>query len=131
MKDEILHEVLSELLEEIKKTNTNQGLTITALEKLNESVLGYESKLSQLKITIRPPDLTLLNELVNKRMAEINDTLKKQPKEVVHEKRVLFFPENREKIYFDFIIRRFIPFLILIGIMIWGIGEIIEAMECY
>lgn len=130
MKDEVLHEVLSELLEEIKKTNTNQGLTITALEKLNESVLGYENKLSQLKITIRPPDLTLFNELVNKRMAEINDTLKKQPKEVVHEKRVLFFPENREKIYFDFIIRRFIPFLILIGIMIWGIERIIEAMEC-
>lgn len=128
MKDEILHEVLSELLEEIKKTNTNQGLTITALEKLNESVLGYENKLSQLKITIRPPDLTLLNELVNKRMAEINDTLKKQPKEVVHEKRVLFFPENREKIYFDFIIRRLIPFLILIGIMIWGMGEIIEPI---
>ncbi len=62
MKDEILHEVLSELLEEIKKTNVNQGLTITALEKLSESVVGHEEKLGNLKISVKPPDLSAFHE---------------------------------------------------------------------
>jgi hypothetical protein len=131
MKDEILHEVLSELLEEIKKTNTNQGLTITALEKLNESVLNYEYKLSQLKITIRPPDLTGINDLVSEKMTEINSTIQKQPKEVIHQQRVLFFPEYRENIYFDFIMKRLIPFLIIVGITIWGIGGVLDSIESY
>jgi uncharacterized protein with NAD-binding domain and iron-sulfur cluster len=130
MKDEILHEVLSELLEEIKKTNINQGLTITALEKLNEFVVGYEEKLSNLKISVKAPDLTSLNELVARRMAEVKEVVQKQPKEVVHEKRILFFPEYREKIYFDFLVKRLIPFLVAAWIAIWGIGGMIEALEC-
>ena len=129
MKDEILHEVLSELLEEIKKTNINQGLTITALEKLNESVVGYEERLSNLKISVKPPDLTSLNELVARRIAEVKEVVQKQPKEVVHEKRVLFFPEYREKIYFDFLIKRLIPFLIILGIAIWGINSLGRVFE--
>jgi uncharacterized protein with NAD-binding domain and iron-sulfur cluster len=131
MKDEVLHEVLSELLDEIKKANTNQGLTITALEKLSDSVNGFEEGLSNMKISVKAPDLTAFHELVAKRMAEIKDVVQKQPKEVVHEKRVLFFPEYCEKIYFDFIIKRMIPFLILVWILIWGIGGIIEAIACY
>lgn len=127
MKDEILHEVLSELLEEIKKTNINQGLTITALEKLNESVVGYEEKLSNLKISVKPPDLTSLNELVARRMAELKVVVQKQPKEVVHEKRVLFFPEGREHIFFEFLVKRLIPLLIVVGILVWGIVSIFEA----
>jgi len=128
MKDEILHEVLSELLEEIKKTNINQGLTITALEKLSESVNGFDERLSNMTISVKPPDLTAFHELVAKRMAEIRDVVQKQPKEVVHEKRVLFFPEYRERIYFDFIIKRLIPVLTALAIAIWGI---IEALKCY
>lgn len=131
MKDEILHEVLSELLEEIKKTNINQGLTITALEKLNESVLGYEERLSNLKISVKPPDLTSLNELVARRMAEVKEVVQKQPKEVVYEKRVLFFPEHREKIYFDFVVKRLIPLLIVLGIAIWGINSISKVFDRY
>jgi uncharacterized protein with NAD-binding domain and iron-sulfur cluster len=130
MKDEVLHEVLSELLEEIKKTNINQGLTITALEKLSESVNGFDEGLNNMKISVKPPDLTAFHELVAKRMAEIRDVVQKQPKEVVHEKRVLFFPENRERIYFDFVVKRLIPFLVVVGIAIWGLTSIIEAVEC-
>lgn len=119
MKDEILHEVLSELLEEIKKTNINQGLTITALEKLNESVVGYEERLSNLKISVKPPDLTSLNELVARRMAEMKEVVQKQPKEVVHEKRVLLFPEYREHIYFEFIVKWLIPALAALCFSAW------------
>ncbi len=63
------------------------------------------------------------------RMAEIKHVVQRQPREVVHERRVLFFPEHREKIYFDFIIKRLIPFLTAVWLAIWGIKGVIEAIE--
>jgi len=106
MNEEILKAVLTEILEEQKMFNTNNGLLTKAIEDFSEKLSDFENKLSNNQAGTREETKLVITNL--QRLKTIIDA---QPKQVIHEKRILLFPETYKqefyKIIFNGIVKSF------------------------
>ncbi len=94
MKKEDLEIILSEQLEEIKQIRKTQEYFKKTMESFAENIYNFEDLISD--ISIEPPAVNLdtIHQIVNQNMNSINHTIRNQPKEVIQEKRILFYPEG-------------------------------------
>ena len=121
MEKEIIETVLLEMLEETKKMNV-------LIEEQNKEIRGlktdfsdFNRKLTEIKVSAPALDTLPLTKIVTDGINTIQKTVAAQPKEVLHEKRILFFPEWNQKEYYKIIFGR---------ILIW-ILWVIVATYCY
>jgi predicted PurR-regulated permease PerM len=89
MNEEVLKAVLAEILEEQKMLNTNNGLITKAVEDFFEKLTDFENKLSGLQLSTGA-DL----QVINTNLQKLKSIIAAQPKQIIHEKRVLFFPDT-------------------------------------
>ena len=106
MNEEILKEILTEILEEQKMLNINNSLFTKAIEDFSERLLDFENKLSNTKESVGA-DL----QIINTNLQRLKIIIEAQPKQVIHEKRILFFPETYKqefyKIIFSSVVKSF------------------------
>ena len=89
MNEEVLKAILSEILEEQKMLNINNGLLTKAIEDFSEKLSEFENKLSNNLVSTREE-----TKLVITNLQKLKIIIEAQPKQVIHEKRILFFPET-------------------------------------
>lgn len=106
MNEEVLKAILAEILEEQKMFNTNNGLLTKAIEDFSEKLSDFENKLSDNLVSTREE-----TKLVITNLQRIKTIIEAQPKQVIHEKRILLFPETYKqefyKIIFGSIVKSF------------------------
>jgi predicted PurR-regulated permease PerM len=113
MNEEVLKAVLSEILEEQKMLNTNNGLITKAVEDFSEKLSDFENKLSNTKESAGA-DL----QIINTSLQRLKIILEAQPKQIIHEKRILLFPETYKQEFYKIVIGGLVKFvaIILIGL---------------
>lgn len=114
MEKEILETVLIELLEESKKINllvVNQNKEI---QELKSTVNDFDRKLAEIKVSAPDVDTRPLTKIVTEGITSIQKIAAAQPKEVLHEKRILFFPEWNQKEYYKIIFGRILFWILWI-----------------
>jgi predicted PurR-regulated permease PerM len=89
MNEEVLKAVLTEIMEEQKMLNINNGLITKAVEDFFEKLTDFENKLSGLQLRTGA-DL----QIVNTNLQKLKTIIDAQPKQIIHQKRILFFPET-------------------------------------
>ena len=111
MNEEVLKEVLAEILEEQKMLNINNGLITKAVEDFFEKLSDFEGKLSGLQLRTGA-DL----QIINTNLQKLKTIIEAQPKQIVHEKRILLFPDTYKhefyKIVFGKVVKLVAIFLI-------------------
>ncbi len=121
MEKEILETVLIELLEESKRINLLVEEQNKEIQELKSTISVFNRKLTDINVLAPDPDTRPLTKIVAEGISSIQKIVTAQPKEVVHEKRILFFPEWNQKLYYKIIFGR---------ILFWILWVII-ATYCY
>jgi|GEM_PF-1308451 len=98
MNEEILKEVLTEISEEQKMLNINNGLLTKSVEDFSEKLSELENRLSNTKESAGAALQMIITNL--QRLKTIIDA---QPKQVIHEKRILLFPETYKQEFYKII----------------------------
>ena len=109
MEQEEIVIVLTELadgVKEIVKSNREKDEKIDALQKL---VQGFDGRIQQLKINTPPVDVKPMEKIVQEGIQQIAAAVAAQPKDVVHKKQYLLFPETNQGQYYKIIFGRLIP----------------------
>ncbi len=98
------------------------------IEEQNKEIRGlktafsdFNQKLTEIKVSAPALDTLPLTRIVTEGINSIQKIVAAQPKEVLHEKRILFFPEWNQKEYYKIIFGR---------ILFWILWLII-ATYCY
>lgn len=98
MNEEILKAVLTEILEEQKIFNTNNGLLTKAIEDFSERLSDFENKLSNNHVSTQEE-----TKLVITNLQRLKTIIEAQPKQMIHEKRILLFPETYKQEFYKII----------------------------
>lgn len=109
MNEEVLKAVLAEILEEQKMLNTNNGLITKAVEDFFEKLADFENKLSNVKGS------TGANfQIINTNLQKLKTIIEAQPKQIIHEKRILLFPETYKQEFYKIVFGAVIKFVAII-----------------
>jgi len=115
MNEEVLKAVLSEILEEQKMLSINNGLITKAVEDFFEKLSDFENKLSDISVS------TEANlQLVNTNLQRLKIIIEAQPKQVIHEKRILLFPETYKHEFYKIMLGRVIKLIAIILITLFA-----------
>jgi hypothetical protein len=121
MEKEILETVLLEMLEETKKMNVLIEEQNKEIRGLKTAFSDFNRKLTEIKVSATALDTLPVTKIVTDGISGIQKIVAAQPKEVVHEKRILFFPEWNQKEYYK----------IIFGRILWWTLWLIIATYCY
>lgn len=109
MNEEVLKAVLSEILEEQKMLNINNGLITKAVEDFSEKLSDFENKLSGLQVSTGS-DL----QVINRNLQRLKIIIEAQPKQVIHEKRILLFPETYKQEFYKIVFGKVVKLVAII-----------------
>ena len=115
MNEEVLKAVLSEILEEQKMLNINNGLITKAVEDFSEKLSDFENKLSNTKGSTGA-DLQIINTNLQRLKIIIED----QPKQIIHEKRILLFPETYKQEFYKIILGKVVKLVAIIFVTLFA-----------
>ena len=115
MNEEILKAVLSEILEEQKMLNINNGLITRAVEDFSEKLSDFENKLFNTKESTGA-DL----QIINRNLQRLKIIIEDQPKQIIHEKRILLFPETYKQEFYKIILGRVIKLVAIIVVTLFA-----------
>jgi peptidoglycan hydrolase CwlO-like protein len=108
---------LTALLEEQKESLKQVNAIKSVLEHIDIKIDDLEKKITNIKAASNPGGNEMLAGL-RKEIKTVQELLSNMPKNVKHEKRVLFFPEHNAKEYYSVILR-------------WILYIIIATYSCY
>lgn len=115
MNEEVLKTVLSEILEEQKMLNINNGLITKAIEGFSEKQSDFENKLSDISVS------TEANlQLANTNLQRLKIIIEAQPKQVIHEKRVLLFPETYKQEFYKILFGKVVKLIAIIFVTLFA-----------
>ena len=115
MNEEVLKAVLSEILEEQKMLNINNGLITKAVEDFSEKLSDFENKLSNKKESTGA-DLQIINTNLQRLKIIIED----QPKQIIHEKRILLFPETYKQEFYRIVFGKVVKLVAIIFVTLFA-----------
>ena len=137
MNEEVLKAVLSEILEEQKMLNINNGLITKAVEDFSEKLSDFENKLSNSKESTGA-DLQIINTNLQRLKIIIED----RPKQIIHEKRILLFPETYKQEFYRIVFGKVVKLVAIIFVTLFAFfflkdlliqrsnGKYKDAWEC-
>jgi len=105
MNEQIITDVLNDILQELKQSNQLLKTLQTTIGDLQEKTSGFEQKLTDQQVIAPPADTTPIQELTGRAINTIQQDVKKQlgvisaiveaqPKNVIKQWRLSFFPDN-------------------------------------
>lgn len=115
MNEEILKAVLTEILEEQKMFNTNNGLLTKAIEDFSEKLSDFENKLSNNHVSSREE-----TKLVITNLQRLKTIIEAQPKQMIHEKRILLFPETYKQEFYKIIFGRVVKLFAIVTVALFA-----------
>jgi len=101
MNEKVLETVLNEILEEQKDMWKELSHNTKVIECYSELFKQFEVHIKQFKV--ESPDLKPIENILNKRLSKIQELVEVQPKNVLHEKRILFYPEGDKQNFIKFL----------------------------
>lgn len=114
MENEQLLSAVTQLLEEQKHINVqNENINI-ALQKIDERMSTFGKSLNATEANTLDAGM----EKLQKDVALIKNQLSEMPKEVIQQKRYLFFPENNAKEYYAVVLK-------------WLLYMLVATYACY
>ena len=115
MNEEVLKAVLSEILEEQKMLNINNGLITKAVEDFFENLSDFENKLSNIKGSTGA-DL----QVINTNLQKLKTIIEAQPKQIIHEKRILFFPDTYKHEFYKIVFGKVVKLVAIILVTLFA-----------
>ena len=115
MNEEVLKAVLAEIFEEQKMLNINNGLITKAVEDFSEKLSDFENKLSNTNGNTGA-DL----QIINRNLQKLKLIIEAQPKQVVHEKRILLFPETYKQEFYKIVLGRVVKLVAIIFVTLFA-----------
>ena len=115
MNEEVLKTVLSEILEEQKMLNINNGLITKAVEDFFEKLSDFENKLSNTKESIGAGQ-----QVINANLQRLKIIIEDQPKQVIHEKRILLFPETYKQEFYKIVLGKVVKLIAIILVTLFA-----------
>ena len=109
MELEIVQTVLTDMLEEQKATNQLNQEVVAKLKELEEKVTGFDQKLETVHLTAPPVNLTPVQKEIMGGIKVVTQIVEAQPKNVIRQFRLLFFPETNAGYYYKIVFGRLIP----------------------
>lgn len=101
MIEAVLQEILTEQKETIQQLDKMQAKMETLVNKLYDSNNSLQNQ-NQITPTI---NLQPLQDWIAREIADIKTIIKNQPANILHQKRVLLFPEHNPGAYYDAVFR--------------------------
>lgn len=105
MNEQIFNDVLNDILVELKESNQSLKTLQATVKDLQDKTAGFEQKLTDQQVIAPPADTTPIQELTDRAISTIQQDVKKQlgvvsaiveaqPKNVIKQWRLSFFPDN-------------------------------------
>jgi hypothetical protein len=101
MENDVIETVLKEVLEEQRLASQKVDELALIVRSLNETNRKLAANLEAFGNKPAPVDLRSTEALLSRNADEIKRLIAEQPREIKHEKRFLFFPENNARDYYD------------------------------
>ncbi|MCW3081704.1 hypothetical protein [Segetibacter sp.] len=100
METEIMHTVLTEVLEELKELKQQHSKLMAVVADLNNKVDDFELKLSNIQVSAPTTDLKPITSTVNEGILRLEGIIQAQPKSITRQYRLLLFPEHYASEYY-------------------------------
>lgn len=115
MNEEVLKAVLAEILEEQKMLNINNGLITKAVEDFSEKLADFENILSNTKESAGAE-----LKIINRNLQRLKIIIEAQPKQVIHEKRILLFPETYKQEFYRIVLGKAVKLVAIIIVTLFA-----------
>lgn len=105
----VLEIVLNEILEEQKqarKLNTDQ---VTAINQLAVQFSNFNERLRNMTVTSPPIATQPIEDILKRRVSEMEMIVSNQPKNVVKKTQILLYPEQHADLFYKIIFRSWVP----------------------
>jgi hypothetical protein len=129
MNEQIFNDVLNDILEELKQSNQTLKTLQTTVKELHTTTTGFEQKLADQKVIAPPADTTAIRELTGKAMTEIAAIVEAQPKNVVKQWRLSFFPDNDRNGSFKHLINKFTLIILCAALILAAYSLALRYLE--
>lgn len=125
MEQEIIETVLGEILEEIKIIRRENAVRERYAEELKNNVESFEEKLTSIKIKTQEINLLPLQLQLEASAQKIEKIINEQPKNLIHKKQILLFPETGAREYYGLVFGRLLFWMtiILIASYLFTLGK--------
>lgn len=110
MNEEVLKAILSEILEDQKMLNINNCLITKAVEDFSNKLSDFENKFLFNTKESAGADL----QRIDTNLQTLKNIMEAQPKRMVHEKRILLFPETYKQEFYKIVLGRVIKLIAII-----------------
>jgi hypothetical protein len=101
MKPEAIEQVLMEVLEELKTLKGQKEKEGKILEELCQTVKSFEEKLSTMKVTALPTDLSSVEQQLKKGIIGLQTIMEEKPKNITRDFNFHLFPKLNIKEYYQ------------------------------
>lgn len=116
MNEEVLTEVLKEILEEQKKQTIEIQFLTKVIEVSNEDIKQLHTDMSAIDSEDYDKYTKHIANIMINGIHQVKEIVASQPKNVLHEKRILFFPEGQGKDFLKTMIRNLLITFCILGI---------------
>ena len=114
MENEVIDTVLKEILEEMKVIQQQTILTAKEAGEIKNKLQKLEEKLLTLNNKVSAINLQSLEKQLTDQFNCLSSKMESQPKNVIHKKQVLLFPEYDAREYYRLVFGRLLFWLIII-----------------
>lgn len=140
MNEQIFTDVLNDILDELQQSNRSLKILQTTINDLQEKTTGFEQKLIDQQVIAPPADTAPIQELTEKAIQTIQQDVKKQlnvistiveaqPKSVIKQWRLCFFPDNDHRGNYKHLINNLTWALVGIAFILAGYFLILHNMD--
>ena len=132
MDKDIMETVLTEILEEQKKSNLLISKNTQVLVEHDKRLSAIDNKLDNKLLAPVPTDTKQVERLIAEGVNKTTSIVADQPKQVIHQTRILLFPEHDARGYYKIVFGRILGWfvLVLIATYLFMLGkEFIAAYQ--
>jgi hypothetical protein len=118
--DGTLQMALNDIAGEQKEANQVNRDLIAAVNNLAMKVDGFGEKLDKIKVTPPATDTSPIELMLAAGIDRMKRIVEAQPKNVIHEKRILFFPDSSSPEYYKVVLSIVFLFIFMVIVATYG-----------
>lgn len=118
--DGTLQMALNDIAGEQKEANQVNRDLIAAVNNLAKKVDGFGEKLDKIKVTPPATDTSPIELMLAAGIDRMKRIVEAQPKNVIHEKRILFFPDSSSPEYYKVVLSIVFLFIFMVIVATYG-----------
>jgi hypothetical protein len=118
--DGTLQIALNDMVGEQREANQVNRDLIAAVNNLANKVDSFNEKLDNIKVTPPGADTSPMELLVAAGLDKMRRIIEAQPKNLIHEKRILFFPDSSSPEYYRVVLSIVFLFIFMVIVVTYG-----------